>query len=84
MCLDRKHIDYSMYQCVITLLYTQIQNTLLLILILILRLVKYSEIVDTISLVTMTHTIYFIAQVYFKLYCMVVEHVNTTVLIRKK
>ena len=34
--------------------------TLLLILIIILCLVKYSKIVDTISLVTMTHTIYFI------------------------
>ena len=60
------------------------QNMLLLILIMILRLVKYSEIEDTITLVTITHTIYFIAQVYFKQYCMAVEHVNTTVLIRKK
>ena len=50
----------------------------------ILRLVKYSAKVDTISLVTMTHTIYFIAEVNFKHYCMVIEHVNTTVLIGKK
>ena len=32
----------------------------------------------------MTHTTYFIAQVNFKQYCMVIEHVNTIVLIRKK
>ena len=47
-------------------------------------LVKYSEKVDTISLVTMTHTIYFITWVYFKQYWMGIEHVHTTVLIRKK
>ena len=48
------------------------------------RLVECSGILDTISLITMTHTIYFIANAHFKQYCMVIEHVNTTVLIRKK
>ena len=50
----------------------------------ILRLAMYSAKVDTIGLVKMTHTTYFIAQVNFKQYCMVIEHVNTIVLIRKK
>ena len=44
----------------------------------ILRQLKYRELVDTIGLVTMIHTIY------FKQDLMVIEHVHTTVLIRKK
>ena len=61
-----------MWQCLKT--STQIQNTLLLILIMIFRLFKYSVIVDVISLFTMTHTIYCIALVYFKQYWIIIEH----------
>ena len=59
MCLDKK--TPRLFNVAVCPLYTQIQNTLLLILIMILCLVKYSEIVDTIILVTMTRTIYCIA-----------------------
>ena len=41
----------------------------------ILRLVNYSEIIDTIGLIAMIHIIYFFAQVYFKQDWMVIEHV---------
>ena len=84
MLRQKKHLEYSMWRCVITsIIHTNTEyvtsnsdNVLCL--------VKYSEIVDTINLVTMTHTIHCIAQVYFKQYQMGIEDVHTTALIRKK
>ena len=85
MCLHKKTPRLFYVAVCDNFHYTnKIQNTLLLILIMILRLFKYTVIVDIISLLTMTHIIYLIAYVYFKQYWMVIEHVHTTVLIRKK
>ena len=61
MCLDKKNLDYSMWQCVITsIIHTNTEyvtfdsdNDFVL--------VKFSEIVDTISHITITHIIYCIA-----------------------
>ena len=58
MCLGKKHLDYLMWQCVITsIIHTNTEyvtfnsdNDFLC-------LVRDSDIVDTMSLLTMTHTI---------------------------
>ena len=61
---QKTHLDYSMWQCAIrSIMHTNTEYVTFNSDIVLLCLVKYGEIVDTIILLTMTHTIYCIAQV---------------------